>query len=517
MYRLLIVDDEEIIANGIRTSVDWPKLGIVRVEVAYNSRQAKEVFEKQAIDVMICDIEMPQGSGLELYEWVREKSPRTECIFLTCHADFTYAKKALQLGSFEYLLKPVPSDELYRVMEDVLGKIRQDRESATIVAERFWQDLLQQAIPSREDAIMEAIRSGQIPYNAEMRFLPVLVGIQYWEKEFSARDAKILEYALRNALKELVLQQDDPAQLVRIDSNMLLAILSPDGANEAYHNEIEGRCKTFVEACNRYFYCHPFCLIGQPVEAVRMREMVERLIALKKSQVNTADHVIRIDEVTENDAPFPMPPLALWSELINLGDKTKLLTESRQFLESLQNIQGLSAKGMQQFYLNFLQMVLHTLQQKGLRADEIFSLHLTPERISSATASVKQLRDWVTDVLEKAMASIADIDSNESVVGKIKRYITAHIDQELSRQYIADYIGLNPDYVVRLFKKETGISISDYILQQRVHYAKELLDKTDSPISSVALSVGYTNFSYFSTTFKKEVGMTPHEYRMREK
>jgi len=88
MYRLLIVDDEAFIANGIKSSVDWHKLGIVSVSIASNVRQAKEEFQNQPFDMMICDIEMPQGSGLELYEWVREEYPQTECIFLTCHADF---------------------------------------------------------------------------------------------------------------------------------------------------------------------------------------------------------------------------------------------------------------------------------------------------------------------------------------------------------------------------------------------------------------------------------------------
>ena len=115
--------------------------------------------------------------------------------------------------------------------------------------------------------------------------------------------------------------------------------------------------------------------------------------------------------------------------------------------------------------------------------------------------------------LAKALFQIGGLDSSETVVERIKRYIALHIDQELSRQYIADYIGLSPDYIVKLFKKETGCSISDYILKERINLAKELLSMTDTTISNVALAVGFSNFSYFSTLFKKEVSMTPQEYR----
>jgi two-component system response regulator YesN len=137
--------------------VNWSKFGIIQVSVANNARQAKEKFSEHSFDMMICDIEMPQGSGLELYEWVREEHPWTECVFLTCHADFQYAKKAIQLGSFEYLLKPAPPEELEQVMTEMIKKISKDRKSSSIVIERFWQDVLQQVIPSRPDKIMDAI------------------------------------------------------------------------------------------------------------------------------------------------------------------------------------------------------------------------------------------------------------------------------------------------------------------------------------------------------------------------
>jgi len=160
-----------------------------------------------------------------------------------------------------------------------------------------------------------------------------------------------------------------------------------------------------------------------------------------------------------------------------------------------------------------LQMLLYTLQQTGLKADQIFSDHLSPDRAVIATRSVNDLQAWVQDVLEITFAQMMPEGENESVVERIRQYITSHIDQPLSRQYISDYIGLSPDYLVKLFKKETGISISDYIVQERIRIAKELLAHSDLPVSSIAQAVGYSNFAYFSTTFKKEVSMTPQDYR----
>lgn len=169
MDGVLIVDDEIHAAHGIETGIDWAKLGVTQVYVAYNIRQAKEIYTSQAISLMICDIEMPQGNGIDLLTWVKEHYPATVSLFLTCHADFEYAKKALQLGSLDYLLKPVRYTELEAVLHKAIQKIESDSEAVKftetlkhyyqlwsahhpLLVERFWLDLIHQtvsSIPSR--------------------------------------------------------------------------------------------------------------------------------------------------------------------------------------------------------------------------------------------------------------------------------------------------------------------------------------------------------------------------------
>jgi Response regulator containing CheY-like receiver domain and AraC-type DNA-binding domain len=518
MYRLLIVDDEAIIANGIKASMNWNCVRVTSVSIASNARQAKEKFAEQPFDIMICDIEMPQGSGLELYEWVKEHYPQTECIFITCHADFHYAKKALQLGSFEYLLKPVPPDELMLVMTRLINKIRDEREAAGREAERFWQDVLSQAIPSNWDKMREVIQKQKLPYSGSMEFIPVVISISHWEKTLSVRDAQLMEYALRNALEEIVVLRSPHAQIVRINPEYFMIIFPREtmGENEQFRKEIHGRCIAFIEGCNRYLGCHLSCYFGKPVPAFEVRNMAEELMAFKKNQVNIVNRIIFYGEQLKAESEIPLPPIPVWSELIKQGHMKQVIHESQQYLDAWKRLDNLGVKALQRFYQNFLQMMLYTLQQQGLRADEIFSDYLTPACSLSATRSVNDLQHWVRGMLEIALDHINKVDAGETIIEKIKRYIALNLDQELSRQYIADYVGLSPDYIVKLFKKETGLSVSDYILTQRIQLAKELLAKTDTTISNVALSVGFCNFSYFSTLFKKEVSMTPQEYR-REK
>lgn len=121
---VILVDDEEVALNALRRRVDWKKYGFEEVLAANSARQAQNVFQSHAIDVMISDIEMPGGSGLDLFEWVKVYYPAVECVYVTCHPEFDYVRKALQLGSADYLLKPIDYEELDGILSRLVERRR---------------------------------------------------------------------------------------------------------------------------------------------------------------------------------------------------------------------------------------------------------------------------------------------------------------------------------------------------------------------------------------------------------
>ena len=116
---VILIDDEQVAVNALKRRVDWEKYGIDQVLIAGSMKQAQEVFRREHIDAMLCDIEMPQGSGLELYEWVKIYYPQVECIYVTCHPEYEYMRRAMQLGSADYILKPIDYQELDRVLTEL--------------------------------------------------------------------------------------------------------------------------------------------------------------------------------------------------------------------------------------------------------------------------------------------------------------------------------------------------------------------------------------------------------------
>lgn len=132
---VILIDDEEVAVNALKRRVDWRKYGVDEVYIAYSMKQAQGLFGEKPIDVMISDIEMPQGSGLDLFEWVKVYYPAVLCVYVTCHPEFEYMRKALQLGSADYILKPIDYEELDAVLTRLTEQAGQRRSIVTIPPE----------------------------------------------------------------------------------------------------------------------------------------------------------------------------------------------------------------------------------------------------------------------------------------------------------------------------------------------------------------------------------------------
>ncbi len=120
MYNLLFVDDDQWIAESMRTLLPWETYSLNPPYVAYSMEQAQEIFRKITIHILISDIEMVGQSGFDLLQWVHEQYPDTLSCFLTCHARFDFAQKAIKLGVFGYLLKPVNENELGELLQSCI-------------------------------------------------------------------------------------------------------------------------------------------------------------------------------------------------------------------------------------------------------------------------------------------------------------------------------------------------------------------------------------------------------------
>ncbi|GBF74806.1 DNA-binding response regulator [Paenibacillus sp. 598K] len=529
MYNVLLVDDEVHAVRGLQAGVVWDALGIERVYTAHSMRQAQEMFEQQRIDLMICDIEMPQGTGLELAAWVREAHPDTETIFLTCHSDFLYTKQAFKMNSFDYLLKPVDYAELETVIAHALEKISLDQERQQfqetlqrsamlweahrpLRQERFWRDILEQRVRATSETIREHAARHNLPYRADSRFMPVYIRVQRWNKPLTEREQKMLEYALQNAAAERLAGNDPESAIVPVGEAAWLAI-APSQAGERAADRL-ACARDYIASCHQYFYCDLIVYIGPSAAVHQMAGVLDKLQQSERRNVTSTNEALLLGETPGVGAAIHPPPVKEWAEWMKQGCKKRLLADVERYFNEVGEF---DQERLYQVYQDVLQMIFYVLQLKGLHASDVFSERLLTDKPNAALRSIHTFREWVQYLIGTVMSRLHPEENNPSIVDRVKQYIDENLGElELSREEIANYVYLNPDYLTRLFKKETGISISDYLQQQRIKYAKGLLENTDQSVGEIAIAAGYSNISYFSTLFKKVAGLTPADYRKKQ-
>lgn len=123
MYNAILVDDEPRTVEALEKNVDWRRCGVRRTFRASSMQEAICVINQEKIDILICDIEMPGGSGLQLLEWLRGQKIKLSCIFVTCHPEFAFIRKAIQLSCYDYILKPIDYEEFELVLTELVAKM----------------------------------------------------------------------------------------------------------------------------------------------------------------------------------------------------------------------------------------------------------------------------------------------------------------------------------------------------------------------------------------------------------
>lgn len=534
MLTLLVVDDEIYALKGITQGIDWSDLPFASVLEAESVSEALEHARNGRVDLVISDIEMPEANGIELLRRLKELSPETLTIFLTGHARFEYAQEALHYGCFDYLLKPVDHDALKDIVRRAVREIERRKEQLAfehtldqyrrqwaqqlpILVERFWQEVLAGRFALSESRLEREFARYDIPLGKGGRVLPVLLSIEGWDAELGERDESIMEYAVRKAAEEIVLEGGPGVVLQDRDLNVALAYA---GGGALDRKALLGRCAQYVAACRQYFHCRVSCYVGDAEAVAGLPAALERLTQLERANVAAPQSVIDANEAEAGAAAIgggggvpPAPSFTEWGVLLDGGETEALALGIEQAMARYRS-EGASREHLELFYYGFVHMLYQSASRKGVPVSDIATSQELGEGLAIRTPELMQ--GWAGKLIRKAGLVFQERQRDPSaVIAKIQAFIQEHLDRDLSRDDIAQSVYRNPAYLSRMFRKETGMSLTDYIVQMKMERAKRLLTETNDKISNIAEGLGYGHFSYFAKLFKKTCGVTPQEYRKK--
>ena len=161
------------------------------------------------------------------------------------------------------------------------------------------------------------------------------------------------------------------------------------------------------------------------------------------------------------------------------------------------------------------QMVFSELNQRGINVHTLFNNAYYEQLLEGSLDSVERFRAYLEYLFHQTEEQMRFAAQTDTVVGRVKSYVQEHLSEDVNRTNVAKQFFLNPDYLARLFKKETGQTLGSYLQEQRILEAKKLLCQSGLPVSMVAQRVGYDNYSYFSQFFHEKTGMSPSQFRKR--
>ncbi len=518
---VLLVDDQISILSGLISGLNWTALGVTAIRTAGSAAQAREILDRERIDVMLCDIEMPGENWLSLLRWVRGRSLDPVCVFLTSHADFLYAKEAISLGCFDYVLQPARYDDIQSTVARAINRVKtlhrdQELKNYGIFAKSnpaaLFQNLFSHWLAGNPLQISR-LRSILHQLNRELRpgcdCAVVVCQLLRWNAEPWTTEEWV--YGLNNILKEVFEASGCNVLFFSIDSTSVGWFLYGEKGRFPTPDSPYRPLMEVYPRIDQYFPCDFAFYLSPSVALEKISKYAAPLLKAKRDNVLMTSGVFPWEqEKTQPRQSVGADSVQLrrWGDLLAAGNGRLLRQELNQYLDSFTSAGNLDYESLRVFWLQFQQVVLNTLWNAHMDDKEILPLLNRGENVRSVP-DVRELVRQVTARFEQADL----IKDEDALIHQIIKYVDAHLDQPLSVSDVACAMYMNPDYLSRLFKSRHGIPLKEYIVAQKMHAAQVLLQTTSLPVSAIASKLGYDNFSYFSQAYRKVMGVSPTDER----
>ncbi|WP_248923890.1 response regulator transcription factor [Paenibacillus hamazuiensis] len=466
------------------------------VYTAQNAFKILELCREVRPDVLITDIRMPQMDGLELIGALKRHFPDMAAIITSGYDDFSYARKGMQLGVKEYLLKPLKESALHQAVDKAIRELQEEMAKNRKLSDwTLIRELLGQASDASENLAGE-------PCGIVMSFLGNETSSEVWDPnlQIQAGDIEGLPPETR------IVYPDSKKQCVIVTCR----------SKEAIVHQLGGWARKIHEAALRR--------AGTCVHTTFfIKESGDTLHSAYASGVQRIEQQMRLDSstITDGYSRHAHPDLTrTWEKVrmleiyLSKRELQKVRPEIDKMINELK-IRQLTVKELVIFMTDMLTALQYNLTQslskKIAEVDDIAS------SIKKMT-SYAELGDWLQQQLLEYLNKLGtnNLDARE-LVQMLMHQVKHSFEAPDSLQQFAKEHHVSAGYLSRMFKTELGIHFSDYLLEIRMERARSLLDIGTLSLAEVSRRVGYDDPKYFSQLFKKTYGITPSEYGKQKK
>ncbi|MEF2967644.1 helix-turn-helix domain-containing protein [Paenibacillus sp. M1] len=539
--KALIVDDEARVRKAVRLLVDWRRHGIDEEEIleAGGGKEAIRSIQENKPEIVIMDMMMDLGHGMELMAWVSEHAKALKFIVISGHDDFEFVRSAVRHGGIDYILKPIEPEAINAAVAKAVDEWRREEEERREQQQRsirlnefkpvYGEKLLSSLIddPGSAESAMRRLRAeGVIPDGADTARL-LLVQMDPGDAALQQRfnhDSELLRFSLINICNEFLVSERLGIAFKYWGAPMEIAILlwrAPDRAPELLAMINEGLYHTLQRKI------HVGAATAGPLPGSLPAQYEEAAFGLRRRNLLQPDlyfHTLKTN-AQESVADEGFQAFAGvredWKTALLSGDRGQMASAAQRGVDVLCRSGVVTPELLESWKNDILSFRFDLLRETlGKDAESVLTLleqedaDRKPPRVNDYTFSTFAWRDWFEGFMVRLAAEISARKSRENrTIGEIVAYVEQHYRSDLSLQDIASHFYVSREYISRKFKQEFGINFSDYLAKYRIDKAKLLMLNPNLKVQQIAEMVGIPDVKYFSKVFKKMVGVSPREYR----
>jgi two-component system response regulator YesN len=542
MFKVLIIDDEPIIRKGIRNIVNWENYGCEVCGEAGDGFEGKKLITELKPEIIITDIKMPEFDGLSMISEVNKIVPDSKIIILTGYRDFDFAREAVELGAFEYLLKPTKIEELNAVIARAVKELRLIHDK-TAEMEKM-RHMYEKNLPFIKEKLLSNMIYGNCSdVDATMRQAQslgmeidkfVLGIVECDEKDThnsegeidtankqNIQQSQLYQFGIISTIEE-VFSEKFGVLCVSINYRRVAFVLQIKNESDILQDEINTKC-TYLQNIIRN--CFGFTIsVALSTQGKGYKQLPEKLKeceeALEHKFYLGANSVIFYNDLSNffkyTDYTVLTDKQKALIDNVKAGNED-LVEESLAELTEAVNSLGNSDKDyIKNFYFNTISLINSIRlsvtsggnQSNGTTLANLYKMVEKCDNLSDLNSVLK-------DAAKQTVAKVHSYNNNNMklLLRRAVDYIENHYMEQVTLSQVAEKLYVSNFYLSRMFKKELGINFIDYLNKLRIEKAKKLLSDAKYKTYEVAEAVGVPNSHYFSKLFRKYVGMTASEYR----
>ncbi|GMQ61346.1 response regulator [Vallitalea maricola] len=531
MLTMIIADDEILVREGLKNILPWEDYKIKIVASTKNGMETLHACQELKPDILFTDIRMPHLSGIQVAQKLSQQNSKTRIIIISGIEDFSYAQQAIELNAEGYLLKPIKKKKLIEIVENVVKAIHDEKEHAVkfkelknqlyshmpAIKERFLSNIVFRKY-SNEKTIYDKCDFLNIPFTHSNPYILCKMVIDEIDIIFSQNNEENYELILMsiiNIINEILTNYSQGICFNQNESEFIIIF------NYDNMNDINRICEDILTSLNHYIQIKVSIGIGKKVESILSLfdsyKSAETSLEYKfYSGINT---IINAEDLSYKPVSLEYVQLHVIGEKLINGIKIGNLTTVNDVLSEIFAYIESSSYKTEEYTKNiFTELIFITARSLYEIQEQMNNIVGEPIHLSNFIYQLDtydDLKIYIIKLFEEITAYFSHKvnQKNTYVINQVREIIRQQYTNNLTVKLISDQIGLTPNYISQIFKKDTGLTITKYLTDVRINAAKELLKDSNFKVFEVAEMVGFDNPYYFSTVFKKVTGMHPSKFR----